>query len=165
MDKLSEWLPKNQKESGRTTFIHNDYKYDNIVLAPDDLSNIIAVLDWEMATIGDPLMDIGTSLAYWCEANDNAVFRQFNLSWLPGNLTREEFVARYAEKTGIDTSNILFNYVFGLFKLAVIGQQIYARYKKGFTKDPRFAGIIFLVKACAERGVKALEAERISAIK
>ena len=115
-----------------------------------------------MATIGDPLMDLGTSLAYWCEGTDNPVFRQFNLSWLPGNFTRQEVVDYYAEKTGIDTQHILFNYAFGLFKLGVIGQQIYARYKKGFTKDPRFAGIIMLVMACAGRGVQALDAGKIS---
>lgn len=162
MDQLAEWLKANQAESGRTTLIHNDYKYDNMVLNPDDLTEIIAVLDWEMATIGDPLMDLGTSLAYWCEETDNAVFRQFNLSWLPGNFTRQEVVDYYAEKTGISTQHILFNYAFGLFKLGVIGQQIYARYKKGFTKDPRFAGIIMLVMACAARGVQALDAGKIS---
>ncbi|MGB0522327.1 MAG: phosphotransferase family protein [Flammeovirgaceae bacterium] len=162
MDELAEWLRENQYESGQTSLIHNDYKYDNIVLNPKDLTDIIAVLDWEMTTIGDPLMDLGTSLAYWCEESDNPIFRQFNLSWIPGNLTRAGIVARYAEKTGIDVDHILFNYVFGLFKLAVIGQQIYARFKKGFTKDPRFAMLIMLVKGCAARGALAVESGKLS---
>lgn len=162
MDDLSEWLKANQAESGRTTLIHNDYKYDNLVLNPNDLTEIIAVLDWEMATIGDPLMDLGTSLAYWCEASDSQIFRQFSLSWLPGNLTRQGLVDRYAEKTGIKVDHILFNYVFGLFKLAVIGQQIYFRFKKGFTKDPRFAMLIILVKGCAERAAQAVATGKIS---
>lgn len=157
MDELAEWLKANQAESGRVSLIHNDYKYDNIVLDPNDLTNIVAVLDWEMTTVGDPLLDLGTTLAYWCEANNSPLFRQFNLSWLPGNLTRQGLVDRYAEKTGMDMSNILFSYVFGLFKLAVIGQQIYARFKKGLTKDPRFGMLIMLVKGCAERGAASVK--------
>ena len=144
--------------------IHNDYKYDNVVLDPANLSEIKAVLDWEMATVGDPLMDFGTTLAYWVAAEENDILKPFNLSWLPGNLNREEMVEAYLSKSKLDlkATDMLFYYVFGCFKVGVIAQQIYARFKKGHTKDKRFAAMIYLVKAGAANGAKALELGRIS---
>ena len=117
--------------------IHNDFKFDNLVLDPGDLTRIVAVLDWEMATIGDPLMDLGTTLAYWTEADDPAPLHQFIVgpTTQPGSLSRRELVERYGQTTGRDISNMLFCYVCGLFKVAVIAQQIYARYVRGH--DPR----------------------------
>ncbi|MEO1053172.1 MAG: phosphotransferase family protein [Bacteroidota bacterium] len=162
MDATAEWMRANMPEDGTPSFIHNDYKYDNLVLDSKNLSNIEAVLDWEMATVGDPLMDLGTSLGYWGEANDSPALKPFNLTWLPGNLTREEVVERYATKTGKQLENMLFYYVFGSFKIGVIVQQIYARYKKGFTKDPRFAQLIYVVNACADNAQKAVSMGRIS---
>ena len=141
------WLSKNMQPEIKPTLLHNDFKYDNVIF---DLENqkILAILDWEMATIGDPRMDIGTSLSYWCEASDGDFEKNFNLSWLPGNYSREEYVAHYEKiNPEVDLSNILYFYVFGLFKNAIIIQQIYARYKNGLTKDPRFANLIFGVKA------------------
>lgn len=161
MAQLAEWLGKNIPEQRYISFIHNDYKYDNLVLNPDKLDDIIAVLDWEMSTVGNPLMDMGTSLAYWAQEDDSEALKPFSLTWLPGNLNRAEFVERYAEKTGFDLGDQVFYYVFGAFKIGVIIQQIYARYKKGLTKDPRFANLIYAVMACGANAVKALEKGRV----
>lgn len=160
MNTTAEWLQNNQPKSSATAFIHNDYKYDNLVLDENSLE-IKAVLDWEMATIGDPLMDLGTTLAYWVEADDNLALRAFNLTWPEGNLTREQLLKNYANLQGIQIDDILFYYVFGCFKIGVIGQQIYARYQKGFTKDPRFAKLIYVVKACADNAKNAIKFKRI----
>jgi aminoglycoside phosphotransferase (APT) family kinase protein len=162
MTKTAEWMQLNTPQDGAPAFIHNDYKYDNLVLDPENLSSIIAVLDWEMATVGNPLMDLGTSLGYWGEANDSDALKPFNLTWLPGNLSREEVVQRYARAKGVDIPDMLFYYVFGSFKIGVIVQQIYARYKKGFTKDERFAGLIHVVRACAHNAQEAIKYKRIS---
>ena len=161
MDILAAWLKENLPDEGKPTLIHNDYKYDNVVLNANNLSEIIAVLDWEMTTVGDPLMDVGTSLSYWAEANDGAFEKTFNLSWVEGNLTRQEFAERYAEKSGRDLSNILYFYVFGLFKNSVVIQQIYSRYKKRLTTDPRFADLIFGVKALSKKGMKSVESGKM----
>ena len=162
MDKTARWMQENQPAESAVAFIHNDYKYDNLVLDPDNLSRIIAVLDWEMATVGDPLMDLGTSLGYWAEANDSPALKPFNLTWTPGNLTRQEVVHRYAQRRGIEVPDMLFYYIFGAFKIGVIVQQIYARYKKGYTQDPRFAGLIHVVQACAANAEKAMQTGKIS---
>ncbi len=162
MDKTAEWMQENVPADGTPAFIHNDYKYDNLVLDPENLNRIMAVLDWEMATVGDPLMDLGTSLGYWGEADDSDALKPFNLTWLPGNLTREEVVQLYAATKKTVVPDMLFYYVFGSFKIGVIVQQIYARYKKGFTKDERFAGLIHVVNACAANAQKAINYKRIS---
>ncbi|HMQ47342.1 MAG TPA: phosphotransferase family protein [Saprospiraceae bacterium] len=161
MDELAGWLQNKRPEEGQATLLHNDYKYDNLVLNPENWVEIKAVLDWEMTTVGDPMMDLGTCLSYWAEAGDGAFEKGFNLSWLAGNLTRQEFVGRYAEKSGRDVRNILYFYVFGLFKNAVVIQQIYNRYKKGLTKDERFSQLIFGVKALAEKARRSLETQKI----
>ncbi|MFT6214806.1 MAG: aminoglycoside phosphotransferase (APT) family kinase protein [Roseivirga sp.] len=157
MNQVAGWLQKNIPAQKYVSFIHNDYKYDNLVLNPEKLDDIIAVLDWEMSTVGNPLMDLGTSLAYWAQAEDSEALKPFSLTWLPGNYTRSELVNRYEEKTGFDLSDQVFYYVFGAFKIGVIIQQIYARYKKGYTQDPRFANLIYAVKACGANAAKALE--------
>ncbi|MCG8322791.1 MAG: phosphotransferase family protein [Cytophagales bacterium] len=162
IEKIIKWMPENMPDSYQTSFIHNDYKYDNIVLNPDKMDEIIAVLDWEMATVGDPLMDLGTTLAYWAEPGDNDLLKPFNLTWLPGNLNRESVVDLYLSKRKPATADILFYYVFGCFKVAGIVQQIYARYKKGHTNDPRFKNLIHVVKAMAENGERAIDLKRIS---
>ena len=156
-----EWMESNMSLDSMIAFIHNDYKYDNLVLDVDSLE-IKAVLDWEMATVGDPLMDLGTTLAYWVEKNEHPALQQFNLTWMEGNLTRQEVIEKYAELSGVNLEEVLFYYVFGCFKLAVIAQQIYARYKKGFTKDQRFAGLIHVVKACGKNAENAIKFNRIN---
>ena len=165
MDATIEWLSSNIPEDSEVAFIHNDFKYDNLVLNPDDLSEIRAILDWEMATVGDPLMDLGTTLGYWCEATDSDAMKPFNLTWLPGNFTREEVAAAYFKARNQDPKNILFYYVFGCFKIGVIVQQIYARFKKGFTKDPRFAQLIYVVHASGTNAQSAIKFNRISHFK
>ncbi len=166
MNELAEWMRKHQPQDGPPGLIHNDYKYDNLVLQEGRLSHILAVLDWEMATVGDPLMDLGTSLAYWTEGPEARMMplAAGNLTWLPGNLTRGEVVERYAAQTGREIKDSLFYYVYGAFKIGVIVQQIYARYKKGHTKDERFANLIEAVRFFGEIGRRALEKGRVSGL-
>lgn len=161
LDETARWLQQNIPPENAPALLHNDYKYDNVVLREDDLSEIIGVLDWEMSTVGDPLMDLGATLAYWSEPEDDDDIKFFNLSWLPGNLTRKEVVARYAQLSGRNTSNILYYYVFGLYKNAVIAQQIYARWKRGYTRDPRFGSLISVIRALGNRTQQALATESI----
>ena len=166
MEQLSTWLAANQPlehSPPESALIHNDYKYDNLLLHPEDLAEIVAVLDWEMCTLGHPLMDLGTSLAYWVQADDPESMRQVVMgpTHLPGSLTRIELAQRYEEKSGRDLSHLLFYYTFGLFKLAVILQQIYARFHRGATQDPRFAHLDKMVGVLALAGERAIEAGHI----
>jgi aminoglycoside phosphotransferase (APT) family kinase protein len=161
---LAEHLPRRAPaaEEEAAAVIHNDFKLDNLVLTAD-LGTIVAVLDWEMATVGDPLMDLGTSLGYWLDADDEAALRRLpvGLTALPGNLSRAEVVERYARATGRDTSDVLFYYVFGLLKIAVIAQQIYDRYRRGLTRDPRFAALLDSVRLLGRTAAQALASRRI----
>lgn len=161
MDYTARWLKISQPPPGKTSFIHNDYKYDNLILDLHDIGKINAVLDWEMATVGDPLMDLGTTLAYWTEPRDAEIFKMFNLSYLPGNFTRREIIAYYAQKSDIDMSHILFYYVFGLFKVAVIAQQIYKRYQQGHSDDIRFASLIEVVIEAGKRAQYSIQTSNI----
>ncbi len=161
MDILGNWMKDNMPNDTSASFIHNDYKYDNIVLSPDDFT-IQGVLDWEMATVGHPLMDLGTSLAYWAEEKDDDLLKFFSLTWMKGNLNRKEVVELYREKTGKEIKDILFYYIFGIYKICVIGQQIYKRFKDGYSSDPRFGGLIYIINAMSKAGVKALDAGEIS---
>ena len=161
LDAVAEWMKENQPISPAPAFLHNDYKYDNVILNPNDLSDILGVLDWEMSTVGDPLMDLGASLAYWSEPQDANEIKFFNLTWLPGNLNKQQVIERYAEKSGRDLSNIRFYYVFGLYKNGVIVQQIYARWKAGHTKDPRFGTLLPVVQALGAKAGEALEKGKV----
>jgi aminoglycoside phosphotransferase (APT) family kinase protein len=168
VEDLARWLLDHQPaESSKGSLIHNDYKYDNLVLSPEDLSEVLAVLDWEMATIGDPLMDLGTALGYWVEATDSEEWQQYGfvLTKLPGNLSRDEIVTYYAERSGLEVTHPVFYYVYGLMKIAVIVQQMYFRYRQGLTKDPRFAGLYALVKACGVQAQRAIAAKRIESLR
>lgn len=163
---LSNWIESNKDDPAigpeNAAFIHNDYKYDNLVLSTESPYEIKAVLDWEMATLGHPWMDLGTSLAYWFEDKDHPALKSYNLTWMPGNLTREEVLQRYQDQTQATIKDPVFYYVFGCFKVGVIGQQIYYRYKKGLTKDPRFAGLIHVIDACGKNISQAIRHNRIS---
>ncbi|HYJ46855.1 MAG TPA: phosphotransferase family protein, partial [Pyrinomonadaceae bacterium] len=164
VERLAAWLKGNAPpDSERSALIHNDYKYDNIVLAPDDLSSVIAVLDWEMATIGNPLMDLGTTLGYWVDMDDPAWWRAqgFGLTTLPGNLTRREVIEYYARLSGREIADAVFYYAYGLLKIAVIVQQIYYRYRQGLTKDQRFASLGQVVTACGQLAARAIEKRRL----
>lgn len=160
---MAEWMHAQLPTENPPALLHNDYKYDNLVLNPDKPDDIRAVLDWEMCTVGDPLMDLGLSLAYWLHEGEGGPLLSSigTLTWLPGNLTRGEAAARYADRSGRNIEQLLFYYVFGNFKIGVIVQQIYFRYKKGFTQDPRFSRLIDAVRFFGERGQKAIEAGRI----
>jgi aminoglycoside phosphotransferase (APT) family kinase protein len=141
LERSIEWLNANTPTESGASLVHNDYKFDNIMLDPTDLTKVTAVLDWEMVTVGDPLMDLGTTLGYWmsADAGDEMLGMPFNPRALMQNLTRKQLAEMYAQASGRDVSDLLIYYVFGTFKIAVIAQQIYARYVKGFTKDERFA--------------------------
>jgi aminoglycoside phosphotransferase (APT) family kinase protein len=163
LEEALKWLEANQPSSSAVSLIHNDFKYDNLVLSAGDWTDVKAVLDWEMATIGDPLMDLGTSIGYWVNHDDPDFMLQMKLSptHLPGNPKRGEIMHQYALKSGKEISNPVFLYVYGLFKIAVIAQQIYARYKQGFSKDPRFAGLIDGVRAMGEMANRAIERKKV----
>jgi aminoglycoside phosphotransferase (APT) family kinase protein len=161
VERISEWLLERMPTSHETALIHNDYKYDNIVLDPSDPTNIVGVLDWEMCTLGDPLTDLGTALAYWVDPQDPEDFQEIRSAptTLPGTLTRAQLVERYAASTRRDPVNMVFYLAFARFKVAVIIQQIYFRYAQGLTQDARFAAlperIHTLLRAswrCAESG-------------
>ncbi|WEN13428.1 phosphotransferase family protein [Rhodanobacter sp. AS-Z3] len=137
------WLMAKQPlQDNASCVIHNDYRFDNVVLDPEHPLNIIGVLDWEMATIGDPLMDLGGSLAYWVQADDDATFQSFRRqpTHVAGMLTRREVIDYYGEHSGLHVENFDFYEAFGLFRLMVIIQQIYRRYVLGQTSNPQFAG-------------------------
>lgn len=161
MEFVADWIKDNVPSTENVGFIHNDYKYDNLVLNSPDDPTIKAVLDWEMATVGDPLMDLGTSLAYWAEPTDPDLLKMFNLTYLEGNFTRQEVIDYYASKSKLDLSNMLFYYVFGLFKVGVIAQQIYKRYTLGFAQDPRFGGLIHVVQTCGKMALNSIQSQKI----
>ncbi len=137
------WLAAKQPAADNAScVIHNDYRFDNVVLHPDHPLRVVGVLDWEMATIGDPLMELGASLAYWVQADDDAGFQSIRLqpTQVPGMLSRREVIDYYGERTGWNVDSFDFYEVFGLFRLMVIIQQIYRRVVLGQTSNPRFAG-------------------------
>ncbi len=138
---LRDKMPADHPKPG---IIHNDYRFDNVILSPANPMQIIGVLDWEMTTIGDPLMDLGNTLAYWIEADDPSPVQLMRKqpSNAPGMLTRRQFVDYYAERAGIQIDNFDYYYTYGLFRLAAIVQQIYYRYFHGQTQDRRFAKFV-----------------------
>jgi aminoglycoside phosphotransferase (APT) family kinase protein len=161
VEPISSWLTERMPVSPQTALIHNDYKYDNIVLDPGEPTKIVGVLDWEMCTLGDPLTDLGTALAYWTDPQDPEEFQEIGSAptTLPGTLTRAQLVERYGDATGRTPGDMCFYLTFARFKVAVIIQQIYYRYAQGLTQDARFAAlpkrIHVLLRAswhCAESG-------------
>ena len=168
MDRVAVWLTQHMPSESGACLIHNDYKYDNLVLDPDQENSwrIKAVLDWEMATLGDPLMDLGSTLGYWVEADDPAEWQQqsFGVTTLPGNLNREQLLEYYSKRSGRSIESPVFYHAYGLFKIAVIVQQIYARYKQGLTKDERFGRLIHLVRAASRTALLGIEKNRVSGL-
>ncbi len=164
MERLAGWLAAHLPPDRPGAVIHNDFKYDNVVLDPESLTTVRAVLDWEMATLGDPVADLGMTLAYWFEPGEAEMVgpAAFGPTAAPGNLTREEIVQRYAVRSGRAVDDVVFQYVLGLFKVAVIAQQIYFRYRQGLTQDERFAGLGFAVALLAQVATRAVERNRIS---
>lgn len=163
IDAAAGWLACHLPSAGAAALIHNDYKYDNVVLDSTDWTRVRAVLDWEMATLGDPLMDLGTSLGYWVDPDDPPAMRDLRLSptTLPGNPDRRAVAEAYAAATGAVLDDLVFYYVFGLFKIAVIVQQIYRRYRAGLTDDPRFGSLDRAVAMCGTAAGQAIARRRI----
>jgi len=160
---VMNWMQEQQPKEYEHCLIHNDFKYDNVVFKDDSWQEISAVLDWEMATLGDPLMDLGTSLGYWTVATDHDFVKQGipSPTIFEGNPIRSEIALMYAEKSGRNVENVVFYYVFGLFKIAVIAQQIYHRFSKGFTTDPRFANLNKASELCCKLALKAIKTKSI----
>ncbi|WP_095155081.1 phosphotransferase family protein [Pseudomonas sp. Irchel 3E13] len=157
---LREKMPADHHRPG---IIHNDYRFDNVILDAENPMRIIGVLDWEMTTIGDPLMDLGNTLAYWIEANDPAPVQLMRRqpSNAPGMLTRRQFVDYYAERAGIEITNFDFYYTYGLFRLAGIVQQIYYRFYHGQTQDKRFAQFIHMNKLLEHMSLQVIKASSL----
>ncbi|MBF8746828.1 MULTISPECIES: phosphotransferase family protein [Pseudomonas putida group] len=153
---LREKMPADHPRPG---IVHNDYRFDNVILDADNPMRIIGVLDWEMATLGDPLMDLGNSLAYWIEATDPPAVQQMRRqpSNAPGMLTRRQFVDHYAERAGIRLDNFDYYYCYGLFRLAGIVQQIYYRYYHGQTQDKRFAQFIHMNRLLEQMTLQVID--------
>ena len=153
---LSAGMPR---DYSKPALIHNDYKFDNVILDPADLTRIIGVLDWEMATIGDPLMDLGGSLGYWVEPDDSDELKLIRTlpTLCPGMLTRRQIVARYEKMAGATIENFAWYYCFGLFRLAVIAQQIYYRFFHGQTTDKRFGMLGVAVEILEKAAVRVIE--------
>src|SRR6202047_369558 len=160
---IAAWMQDHMPVTVSTSLIHNDYKYDNLILDSRNITKIVGLLDWEMCTIGDPLTDLGTALAYWIDATDPEELH--HLRWgpttHPGSFTRAEVVQYYARETGCNASQIAFYLTFARFKLAVIVQQIYFRYHQGLTKDARFASMPEIIRILVPAPLHAAQTGRI----
>lgn len=139
MESMHVWLVANRPVTQKITLVHNDYKLDNAMFAVDDPSHLVAVFDWDMCTLGDPLADLGALLTYWCEPDDPPAFRAMAMMPSAGFATRSQLVEHYARQSGLDVSGIRYYHALGLYRLAVILAQIYLRYHRGQTRDERFA--------------------------
>jgi aminoglycoside phosphotransferase (APT) family kinase protein len=151
--------------SGRGTIIHNDFKFDNVVLDPAVPTRIVGILDWEMSTLGDPLMDLGTTLSYWIQPGDPPALQAvaFGPTMLPGMFSRRQLADAYAARTGRDVSNVVFYYCYGLFKTGVVVQQIHYRYRQGLTHDERFASLGTVMKLLMDEAAAAAARGTLSA--
>lgn len=147
-ERVMAWLADNRPPEVGAALIHGDFRFDNVVLDPDDPLRVIGVLDWEMATLGDPLMDLGSSLAYWMQQGDPWLLRLMRVqpTHLPGMMTRDQVVYYYCTRRGLEISSFDFYRIFGLFRLVVIMQQIYYRYHHRQTRTRRFGRFIWLIK-------------------
>jgi len=163
IESVARWVNANIPRESGAAVVHNDYKYDNVMLDPADFTRIVAVLDWEMSTVGDPLLDLGTLLGYWSDPDDPPEMRArpYGPTFLPGSLSRQGLVETYARKSRRESFSPLFYYVFALFKIAVIVQQIYKRYVEGSTSDPRFRALGQWVRVLGRQAALSLEKGRI----
>ncbi|MEQ9438287.1 MAG: phosphotransferase family protein [Cyclobacteriaceae bacterium] len=161
--KVMDWMDEYQPRQYDFSLIHNDYKYNNVVFVDDRWQEIRAVLDWEMCTIGDPLMDLGTSLGYWVTTEDSETLQVVSRSptVLDGNPSRTEIIEKYARRSGRPIRHLTFYYVYGLFKIAVIVQQIYYRYQAGHTQDSRFARLNKFTQLLCQTAWRAIQRGRI----
>ncbi len=159
MTSLIRWLVDRLPESGPPTLVHNDYKLDNLMLDANDPGRVEAVLDWEMTTVGDPLVDLGCALCYWPQSGDPPSRSEAisDITTKPGWYTRAQIVDEYARQTGRDVSRVPYYEVFGIFKVAVILEQIYFRYWRGQTRDERFAVLHARVHGLIQAGTALVE--------
>jgi len=162
MERLVEWLHDRLPQSAGATLVHNDYKLDNVMIRQGG-DGIEAVLDWEMTTVGDPLADLGLSLCYWTWANvaaqENGHTPTRSITMQPGWYTRDQFLERYAARSGRDVSCVGYHEVLGVFKLAVILQQIYYRFRRGQTQDQRFRHFDRQVRGLVRLAVSLAESQ------
>lgn len=167
MDELAQWL---RSRKGSITddgswfgLVHNDYKFDNLVLDADDPARVLAILDWEMCTVGHPLTDLGTLLAYWVQADDPPEIKMlaFGPTHIDGMWTRAQLVEQYEQACSREIADGAFFQALGIYKVATIVQQIYWRYVHGKTKDPRFAPLGHVVNVLAQSGVRVVESDRV----
>jgi aminoglycoside phosphotransferase (APT) family kinase protein len=165
LEQIAVWLHDNipGHSSGPPTVVHNDFKLDNVVLDEDEPTVVRGVLDWELCTIGEPLTDLGTTLAYWVHGDDGDDVKAlpFGLTHLPGTLRRDEVVARWEAQTGRRADAVLFYFVLASFKVATIAQQLHDRWAQGHTKDPRFATLGFAAAVIGARAMRVLQAGHI----
>jgi aminoglycoside phosphotransferase (APT) family kinase protein len=152
MEAVYGWLRSNLPPEPAPTLVHNDYKLDNVMLAAADPGQMVAIFDWDMCTLGDPLADLGALLTYWTEPDDPP-FLQMTAMMPVGDsrfLTRAELVERYVARSGRDVSHIRFYHTLGLYRLVVICAQIYIRYRRGQTQDQRFEGFGLMIPLLAQ---------------
>lgn len=163
LEAVATWLSENLPNEESISIVHNDYKFDNVMFDPLDPTRITAVLDWEMATIGSPLLDFGTTLAYWISADQgiDLLAMPFNPRILMTNVSRNELASIYSSLRPQTPSNLVYYYAFGLFKVATIAQQIYYRYLNGFTKDKRFANFNHFVAKFGMLAIDSIEKDSI----
>jgi aminoglycoside phosphotransferase (APT) family kinase protein len=158
MDRVYHWLIANLPPSTEFSLVHNDYKLDNVMLKADDPGHLVAIFDWDMCTLGDPMSDLGALLCYWTEPTDPPYLQEM-LRMPPselGFLTRRELVERYAEKSGRSVHNINYYHTLGLFRLTVILAQIYIRFARGQTQDRRFAAFGPMIPLMAKAAVEVM---------
>ena len=155
---LMKWLDHNQPDDVASCVIHGDWRLDNLVLNLENRPRLVGALDWELATVGDPLMDLGSAMAYWIDRNDESDFAALRRqpTHLPGMPTRQEFIARYLEKSEWGCDDFTFYEIFGIFRLTVILQQIWARYFAGQTSNPAFAGFGDAVNIMINRAMRMI---------
>ncbi|MEO0342452.1 MAG: phosphotransferase family protein [Pseudomonadota bacterium] len=158
--RIMKWLEKNKPSHEKLCLTHNDFRFDNVVLNPSSPTEIIGVLDWELATIGDPLMDLGNSLAYWIEEADDRLAKSTRRqpTTIKGMMTRKEVIAYYCNAMGVAERDFGFYEVFGLFRLSVIAQQIYRRFFDRETKNPEYKQFWILVNYLHYRCMRRIRA-------
>lgn len=156
MDEVYHWLLASQPQTSSYSLVHNDYKLDNVMFAPDNPDKIVAVFDWDMCTLGDPLSDLGALLTYWTEPSDPPYMQA--TAMMPvgdmGFMTRSELIAAYADHSGRPVGDIDFYHTLGLFRLTVIVAQIFIRFQRGQTQDGRFAALETMIPLLARRAVE-----------
>ncbi|MCP5097010.1 MAG: phosphotransferase family protein [Chloroflexi bacterium] len=159
METAYQWLKDNLPDSRHVSLVHNDYKLDNVMLDTDDPGKLVAIFDWDMCTLGDPLSDLGALLCYWTEPTDSPTMQ--GMAMMPtgalGFMTRQELVERYAEVSGRSIQHIHFYHALGLFRLTVIIAQIYIRFARGQTQDKRFAAFGPMIALMARAAVEVAE--------